>query len=417
MSARRCFTLVAALLALALASGAAAAADTCVECHKMFDEARLSDPVRGMEHDVHTAKGFSCVSCHGGDAADEDLTAMDPSKGFRALKRRGDVAEMCARCHANAAFMKRYNPRPYVFSVDEYRTSVHCKREAEGDQKVATCTNCHGVHGILSPKDPASPVYPSNVPHTCAKCHNPEYMKGRTTPGDEYPKYSTSVHGIALLEKKDLSAPACNDCHGNHGAAPPGLQDITLVCGTCHGREAELFAKSPMQNANIKGKKPNCVVCHSNHAIHKPTDAMLSTGPDGVCGTCHEKGSFAESATHHILARIDSLRASLGSADSLLEIAERKGMETGHARDALREARDQSVAVRAALHSFDAKVINDLLDASSSLAFRAEGAGHQALRDWRQRRIGMAASLVAILIVITLLSLKIREMERGAKKS
>jgi hypothetical protein len=35
----------------------------------------------------------------------------------------------------------------------------------------AVCTDCHGVHNILKPDDPASTVSPNNLLATCRKCH------------------------------------------------------------------------------------------------------------------------------------------------------------------------------------------------------------------------------------------------------
>jgi hypothetical protein len=149
------------------------------------------------------------------------MTAMDPDKGFKPAPARKEIAELCASCHSDAAYMKRFNPQPYIFSMAEFRTSVHCKKIAEGDEKVATCTNCHGVHGILPHTDPRSPVYPRNVPFTCAGCHNAEYMKGRTVPTDQLTLYRTSVHGHALLEQGDLSAPAATWATRRARAPPP----------------------------------------------------------------------------------------------------------------------------------------------------------------------------------------------------
>ena len=65
-------------------------------------------------------------------------------------------------------------------------------------------------------------------------------MKEYGIPTDQYEKYSKSVHGVALLQKHDLGAPACNKCHGNHGATPPGVESISKVCGTCHALNADL---------------------------------------------------------------------------------------------------------------------------------------------------------------------------------
>lgn len=421
MRARRTLAIaIPAVLAGCLLAAWAFAAQPngCLHCHSQLDDPRLSEPAKRFAgHDVHASHDLGCVGCHGGNPADSELTAMDPDKGFRGKPERKDVAELCAKCHANAEFMKHYNPRPYIFSLAEFRTSVHCKKIAEGDTKVATCTNCHGAHGILSPKDPDSPVYPKNVPTTCAKCHNPVYMKGRNIPTNQHDLYVQSVHGKALLEKGDLSAPACNDCHGNHGAFPPGLRDVSMVCGTCHVREAELFDKSRVKDMMDQQGKRACVTCHSNHNVQPPTDAMLSPGPGGVCGQCHKPGSPGDRAAHEIVTRFTNLHRDMARADSLLQAAETRGMETEAARATLHEARDQATNVRAALHSFDRGTITGILAQSEKLLGQSTGEANRLLRDWRNRRVGMALSLVAILILMGLLILRIRRLDRPAESS
>jgi len=413
MTARGGFALAALLLAAPLAAAPARAADSCVECHSMQDDPALARPVAAYAADIHAKRGFGCAACHGGDPTDLDLTSMDPAKGFRGKLTGGRIAEMCASCHASADFMRRYNPRPYIFSIAEYRTSVHAKREAMGDTKVATCTNCHGVHGILPHTDPNSPIYARNVPATCARCHNAEYMKGRKIPTDQHEQYVKSVHGRALLERGDASAPACNDCHGNHGAAPPGVKGVHLVCGTCHGREAELFGKSPMRIAMERQGKFGCVVCHGNHGIQHPTDAMLAAAKPGVCGNCHEPGGKGEKSAAEIIGGYDALKADVARADSALRGAQVLGMETTHGREVLREAEDRLVGSRAVLHSFDAKQVTAVIAEGRQLASRANGFAESALRDWRTRRVGLAWSLVAIAFLILLLVLKIRSFERA----
>jgi hypothetical protein len=404
---------IAALAPLAPHASAAAPRPTnsCFDCHRQLDDPRLSEPTRNFNQGIHAQRGLGCVACHGGNPTDPDMTAMDPDKGFKGAPARDQIAELCASCHANAAYMKHYNPRPYIFSMDEFRTSVHCKKAAEGDKKVATCTNCHGVHGILPPNDPASPVYHKNVPATCSKCHNAEYMKGRTVPTNQYALYVGSVHGRALLEKGDMSAPACNDCHGNHGAVPPKVRDVTLVCGTCHGREAELFEKSPVKAAMEQEGKRACVTCHGNHGVQVPTDAMLFAGRQGVCGQCHTPGSPGDRASAQIISRFGALLGRIHEGDSLLALAEQRGMETGDGREAWRGARDHMTNVRAALHSFDFKLISSVLAEGETYAGRGIDLAQAALRDWRNRRVGMALSLVVILVMIGLLAARIRGIE------
>jgi hypothetical protein len=138
---------------------------------------------------------------------------------------------------------------------------------------------------------------------------------------------------------------------------------------------------------------------------------MLAVGGKGVCGTCHRSGSDCDRATVKIVDGFVSLRDSLAHADSLLKLAEDRGMETGPGREAWKEAQDHQVGVRAGLHSFDAAQITGVLDEGLGLANRAAGQARAALRDWRTRRIGMGLSLIVILFLITLLVLKIRQIE------
>jgi len=140
------------------------------------------------------------------------------------------------------------------------------------------------------------------------------HANGLALPVDQYARWKMSVHAKAMLEKGDLTAPTCNDCHGNHGATPPGVNSIAFVCGRCHVREAELFRASPKsagwdRHNDLLAAAPDgkcgtchddersaiqlkqftgCVICHSNHGIVRPTVAMLGELPETPCAFCHE---------------------------------------------------------------------------------------------------------------------------------
>ena len=137
-----------------------------------------------------------------------------------------------------------------VDQVVKYKTSIHGIKNSKGDINVAECASCHGSHGIRAVKDPFSNVYATNIPKVCSSCHSDkEKMAQYKIPTDQYSLYVKSVHGVALLEKGDLGAPSCNDCHGNHGAVPPGVESISKVCGSCHTLNMELFEKSVHKQA------------------------------------------------------------------------------------------------------------------------------------------------------------------------
>ena len=106
------------------------------------------------------------------------MEAMDPAKGFIGKPTRQQIPQLCGRCHADAQFMKRYNPALRVDQVAEYATSVHGRRLRElSDPKVAVCVSCHPAHSIRPPSDPKSSVYPLHVAETCGRCHaDAKYM-------------------------------------------------------------------------------------------------------------------------------------------------------------------------------------------------------------------------------------------------
>ena len=189
--------------------------DDCRTCHLTLEDELLSEPARSYEGDVHAGAGFGCLACHGGGGSSE----LDERAGFLSAPRRSEIPELCARCHSDPVFMRQYNPTLPVDQMLEYRTSGHGRLLfEEGDLEVATCVDCHPAHGILSASEPTSSVHAANIIETCGTCHaDPDLMRDRGLRIDQVDEYRSSVHGALLLEEGDLSAPVCNDCHGNHG--------------------------------------------------------------------------------------------------------------------------------------------------------------------------------------------------------
>jgi cytochrome c553 len=259
-----------------------------VTCHTTQQDQRLARPaVLFSETDVHRERGFACIDCHGGDPTTPDKAkAHDPARLFKGKPVGQAVVTTCARCHSDAGLMRTYAPRQRVDQATEYAASVHGKQLAAGDQRVATCVSCHGAHGVRLVSDAKSPVFPTSVATTCASCHaDAKHMEGykladgSALPTSQLADYRKSVHFAAMTRNNDLSAPTCNDCHGNHGAAPPGVGAIANVCGTCHAVFAQKFELSVHSQIFDKG----CVECHGNHAVLKPSDEMLSATGHGIC--------------------------------------------------------------------------------------------------------------------------------------
>jgi predicted CXXCH cytochrome family protein len=114
-----------------------------------------------FKDDVHAKAGLTCESCHGAKKAG----------GGYAMVARTTIAPMCAKCHADAAYMKTFAPQVRVDQYAQYQTSVHGRQMAKGETRVATCSDCHHAHGIVAVRDTRSPVTPPHVAQTCARCH------------------------------------------------------------------------------------------------------------------------------------------------------------------------------------------------------------------------------------------------------
>ncbi|UCF18146.1 MAG: cytochrome c3 family protein [Gemmatimonadota bacterium] len=387
--------------------------ESCVTCHGSFSDARLGGPVRAYTEDVHAAKGFGCVACHGGDALDLGMTAMDPAKGYVGVPGREELLLVCGRCHSSAGFMRRYNPALRVDQVAEYRTSVHGELLLErGDERVATCVDCHPAHAVKPPSEPTSSVHPLNVAETCGRCHaDRDYMQSYAISTDQHDKYLLSIHWEKLSVEGDLGAPTCNDCHGNHGASPPGVTWVGNVCGQCHSVMAELFNKSRHSQVFAMLGNPGCATCHGNHEIKPAGDEMLGIGEGSVCGMCHAPTDAGGMAAAEMRSLVDSLKFAHAVADSLLSKAENAGMEVSQAQFELSGATTALINARTGVHSFAVDHVREAVDEGVEVALSAQARGRSALGDLRFRRLGLAVSVGIILILIAGLVFKIRQLE------
>jgi hypothetical protein len=393
------------------------AANSCTSCHAGLSDPRLSKPAAAFaQQDVHRESGFACADCHGGSASAVDKgEAHDARHGFKGKPAGSAIISTCARCHSEPAFMRRFAPRQRVDQAAEYVTSVHGKQLAAGDTRVATCVSCHGAHGIRLVNDARSPVFPTNVAATCGACHaDASRMGGYTLGGKplsttQVADYQRSVHHLALTKGNDLSAPTCNDCHGNHGAAPPGAGSVVNVCGTCHAVFAQKFSTSV--HAQIFDKA--CVECHGNHAVLKPSDEMLGTDAHSLCGLCHS-GADDKGANAAVQMRegIERLKAGLARTAATVASLKNSGMEMSAQELAISDARTRLTLARTELHTFDAgRVAPVVAEATKTLA-DVDMAGNRATAELRFRRRGLAVSLAAILLLVVALAFKIRQLDR-----
>lgn len=399
--------------------------ERCVSCHsseetmKKYGSALPTNQMENLTKSVHgklsitgKEKIVQCTTCH----SSHGIVSV---KNTRSLVHPLNIPKTCSQCHSSAIYMRNYNPALPVDQLEKYRTSVHGIKNLRGDAKTAECANCHGSHNILAASDVNSKVYPINLPATCSGCHSDaEYMKPYKIATDQYEKFSESVHGIALLGKHDLNAPACNDCHGNHGAVPPGVESISKVCGSCHVLNADLFSASPHKKAFDENNHPECETCHGNHEIVTATHKLLGVTKEAVCSQCHEenKNEKGYEVAKRMRLLIDSLDVSQETALKLINEAEQKGMEVSEIKFKLRDAHQAKLEARTMVHSFDQEMFEEIVvDKGLSVTDYVIAEAKSIIDEFYFRRVGLGISTLIISFLAVVLYLYIRKIERNKK--
>ena len=335
LTSRSCrLALVAASLFAALAATASAQAQTpCAECHDTVPEA-FSGTVHGFLEcsDCHADIGgadhpegvvaVDCGVCHEDLVAEYDASAhgrtrnggsteapacadchgstheLVPIPDPKSPVHHARLAETCGACHANPEVASKFGIR-VARPFEAYEASVHARVVAAGGN-AATCSDCHGSHGIRGAGDPESKVFHQTVPDTCGTCH-----------AEIAEAYRGSVHGQAASHGV-REAPVCTDCHGEHRILSPqepgspvfATNVPKVTCGRCHGdvRLAEKFGidadKVPAYEDSYHGLASragigtvaHCGSCHGVHDILPSTDPRSHVHPAnlaGTCGSCH----------------------------------------------------------------------------------------------------------------------------------
>jgi hypothetical protein len=383
--------------------------DQCYVCHGSEDYL----PAHFSEHDVHIQPGLSCSGCHGGDPTSDDPdVAMSEAAGFVGVPSKKAIPDFCGRCHSDIVFMRKYQPRIPTDQVSQYRTSMHGKLLATGDDKVADCTSCHTSHSILPASDARSTVFPLNLPGRCNGCHgNSEYMAGRNIPTNQFEKYAASVHGEALLVKEDTGAPACNDCHGNHGAMPPAVTSVIQVCGQCHVNNMQYFEASSMAEAFKREGLGGCEECHGHHDVERTSDDMVGTGEKSVCIDCHAEGDKGFVAAGMIYAQLTNLSDAYDTAAEKQEEVQRKGMDDVEIGFLLQEAHQNLIKARTLVHTFDPAKVGEQTGKGIEKSRNALAMAVQAIEEFHFRRRGFGFATLFITVLVIALFFTIRRME------
>jgi cytochrome b subunit of formate dehydrogenase len=133
----------------------------CGSCHKDA-AAQFNASIHGQGVAEGVAQVPVCSDCHGSHAILRHTNSNSPV--FRT-----HIRDTCGGCHGNVQLSRQMKmPEDRMVSFDE---SFHGLAAKAGNQTVANCASCHGVHNILPSSDAKSTIHASHLQTTCGQCH------------------------------------------------------------------------------------------------------------------------------------------------------------------------------------------------------------------------------------------------------
>jgi hypothetical protein len=375
----------------------------CLACH--------ADKRTAFVQGAHAERGIRCDDCHGGDPAAFTLPAAHRGRFTGAPGKVATVA-LCGSCHSDPNRMRQYGLPSG--QVAEFRTSRHGRLLLlNGNQDAPTCTDCHDAHRILRPDDARSNVYPTNIPATCARCHEDKRLMAKyRLPTSQVEQFRRSAHGVALFRDQNFAAPTCMGCHGSHSALPPTVTEIASVCSRCHMLVGQAFDRGPHARAVRAGKLAGCLGCHDNHETERvPADRIAS-----ACAKCHAPGTRAHTLGGQIQQRAVQATEDLQAADRAIGQLTLAGRQTGDARFRYQTALTAYQQIAEAQHSLDFEQLEDLTrrvrSISRDLRGMAEVAGEQ---QWEHKLLLVPVWFLA-LASLALSWFALRRLEGSAER-
>ena len=228
----------------------------CVACHK-----EITDSV--AKHKIDAAAGKpNCVTCH------EALWETAKKENLTEEKSRLGLV---------------------VKNIEAYKSSFHARPDKDDPSRAkASCEDCHSSHEFNVPAAGSTKrtVWHKEIPKTCGeKCHE-----------DQLETYTASIHGEEVLDKGNVKAAVCTDCHSSHSITNTSSDAFKLSnvnsCGGCHVEELKSYTDTYHGQVNRLGYTytARCADCHGSHdirSVEDPGSKVSAKNRMKTCQKCH----------------------------------------------------------------------------------------------------------------------------------
>ncbi len=244
--------------------------ETCGRCHENIDLTEKHEILYGKAVEVYRSSvhgraalggvyvAATCNDCHstGGTAH----RILGPGHSESSINHF-NIPKTCGKCHQNVE--------------KDYWEGIHGKLVERGEVDSPVCTDCHGEHGIISPRDPESRVSAARVAEaTCAPCHESARLNEKYgVPSGRLQTYVDSYHGLKS-KAGDLTVANCASCHGAHRILPHAdptssihPNNLRETCGHCHPGISQAMAITPIHGQPGLSQTPLANIIRSVYII------------------------------------------------------------------------------------------------------------------------------------------------------
>ncbi|HHY85791.1 MAG TPA: hypothetical protein GYA07_09735 [Verrucomicrobia bacterium] len=250
----------------------------CSSCHE--DEAKqYAASIHGVSHTLGASGAAACWDCHG----THDIL---PSSDARSPTFKLNLPQTCARCHSNPGLTEEYRMK-HPDAAAHYMDSIHGRALLKMGLIVApSCNDCHGVHDIKRGVDRNSPIHHANIAKTCGKCHVgvqeifDKSVHGRVLAGgDQRAATCSDCHTAHEVETpqnghfKMVSDQRCGKCHEDR---------LKHYRDTYHGKAMALG------KPNVAPDVAACYDCHGHHDVLPPSNPESRLSRDNILATCRQ---------------------------------------------------------------------------------------------------------------------------------
>ncbi|OYZ15093.1 MAG: cytochrome C [Bdellovibrio sp. 28-41-41] len=221
---------------------------SCTACHIKTDDATHLGTNKLTQQCVATFKTTDCSSCHGKISAEYKSSVHNSQR----------LPITCSECHADIHEVQSIKNNKIAIAnkcsqchskQKNYFESQHFKGLEKGHTDSATCTDCHGLHNILSvDNESKGRVFHTNA---CLQCHaDKEKMLKNEVTAIAASSYFNSFHGKNVKLGYPEKVAGCADCHTAHSVLKADdanssihKNNVVKTCIQCHSHATASFTQ------------------------------------------------------------------------------------------------------------------------------------------------------------------------------